>query len=69
MSHTYLLDLYELIDQRLRAIEDDLQIQDSSAGDVAFLQGRAVTLMEFKQFLKSGYNIKLPRRLRGQSEN
>ena len=66
MSHTYLIDLYELIEQRLQEIGDDLQTKSSSAGDVEFLQGRAAGLVEFKQFLKSGYDLKLPRRLRGK---
>ncbi len=67
MSHTYLIDLYELIDQRLQEIGDELQTKGSSAGDVDFLQGRTTSLVEFKQFLKSGYDLKLPRRLRGKA--
>jgi hypothetical protein len=66
MSHTYLIDLYELIEQRLLGIETDLETEGSSGENVDFLKGRAASLMEFKQFLTSGYDSKLPRRLRGK---
>lgn len=67
MSHTYLIDLYELIEQRLQEIGNELQTKELSGGDVDFLQGRTAGLVEFKQFLKSGYDDKLPRRLRGKT--
>ena len=66
MSHTYLIDLYELIEGRLKDIREELQENGSSGKNTDFLQGRAASLMEFKQFLKVGYDIKLPRRLRGK---
>ena len=66
MSHSYLIDLYELIDKRLHDVSDELQASSSSGEKMDFLQGRAASLMEFKQFLTSGYDVKLPRRLRGK---
>ena len=67
MSHTYLIDLYELIEERLQGIRNKIEMEGSSGGGLDFLQGRAASLVEFKQFLKSGYDIKLPRRLRGKA--
>ncbi len=66
MSHTYLVDLYEIIDDKLKNIRDELQENRSSGEQTDFLQGRIAGLVEFKQFLKAKYDIKLPRRLRGK---
>ncbi len=66
MSHTYLIDLYELIDQRM---EDALPAPGSETLDEAekrFQQGRCEVLTEFKQFLAEHYNSKLPRRIRNK---
>jgi hypothetical protein len=67
MSHTYLIDLYGLIEQRLQEVKDEIEKQGSSGEKLDLLQGRAASLIEFKQFLKSGYDMKLPRRLRGKA--
>ena len=64
MSHTYLIDLYELIDQRLEEMERELRREASTETEAAFVKGRSVALTEFKQFLAAHYNRKLPRRLR-----
>ncbi len=66
MSHTYLIDLYELIDIRLQRIESECKGDKSSGEDVHYLQGRTAALEDFMRFLRSGYDIKLPRRLRGK---
>ena len=66
MSHTYLIDLYERIEQRLRGIENEIEAEGLSAENRDFLSGRAAALLEFKAFLTSGYDHKLPRRLRGK---
>jgi hypothetical protein len=65
MSHTYLIDLYNLIDQRLKEIACEL---NSSGADTEqdYLRGRSECLVEFKQFLATHYNSKLPRRIRGK---
>jgi hypothetical protein len=65
MSHTYLIDLYNLIDQRLKEIACEL---NSSGADIErdYLRGRSECLVEFKQFLATHYNSKLPRRIRGK---
>jgi len=65
MSHTYLIDLYDLIDQRLEEITCEQNSSDSRT-EQDFLKGRSECLIEFKQFLVTHYNRKLPRRIRGK---
>jgi hypothetical protein len=65
MSHTYLIDLFELIDQRLEEVMVKESSLEGSAGTgAAFQKGRVEVLTEFKQFLAAHYNSKLPRRLK-----
>ena len=69
MSHTYLIDLYDLIDQRLEEVTSELKTENSISGsrtEPDYLRGRSECLLEFKQFLATHYNSKLPRRLRGK---
>jgi hypothetical protein len=65
MSHTYLIDLYSLIDQRLEEITCELKSSGSGTAQ-DYLKGRFECLVEFKQFLATHYNSKLPRRIRGK---
>ncbi|MEN8190500.1 MAG: hypothetical protein ABFS19_11675 [Thermodesulfobacteriota bacterium] len=69
MSHTYLTDLYELIDQRLADIAAEQKEKSSLAGEVSFQKGRVDSLLKFKQFIAEHYNSKLPRRLRNRYSN
>ncbi len=64
MSHTYLIDLYNLIDQRFEEMERELRREASTERDAAFVKGHSVALTEFKQFLSAHYNSKLPRRIK-----
>lgn len=66
MSHTYLLDLYELIDQRMEEASEELRSGTSDGGGTRFQQGRCEVLSEFKQFLAERYNRKLPRRIKNK---
>jgi len=66
MSHTYLFDLYELIDQRMEEASEELRSGTSDGGGTRFQQGRCDVLTEFKQFLAEHYNRKLPRRIRNK---
>ena len=66
MSHTYLLDLYELIDQRMEEASRDLCSETFDGAGTRFQQGRCEVLTEFKQFLAERYNKKLPRRIRNK---
>ena len=64
MSHTYLIDLYDLIDQRLEEVGREIRLETSTGTGAAFQRGRSEVLTEFKQFLTAHYNSKLPRRLK-----
>ena len=66
MSHTYLIDLYDLIDQRLEEVACELKQEKLDETASNYLKGRADTLRDFKQFLATHYNSKLPRRLRSK---
>jgi hypothetical protein len=66
MSHTYLIDLYDLIDQRMEEASEELRSETSDGAGTRFQQGRCDVLTEFKQFLAERYNKKLPRRIRNK---
>lgn len=66
MSHTYLIDLYDLIDSRLEDVARASSAKISTGTDTFFQKGRSEALLECKQFLAEQYNSKLPRRLRGK---
>ena len=66
MSHTYLIDLYDLIDQRIEEASEELRSGTSDGGGTRFQQGRCEVLTEFKQFLAERYNRKLSRRIRNK---
>lgn len=66
MSHTYLLELYELIDQRMEEASEELRSGTSDGGGTRFQQGRCEVLSEFKHFLAERYNRKLPRRIKNK---
>jgi len=66
MVYNYLLDLYQVLDERKKHIE--LQIgRLSDAGEkLRYQRGRLQAIDDFKGFLTSHYHAKLPRRLRTQ---
>jgi len=66
MSHTYLLDLYDLIEQRLGEVSVEPESEHSEGDRTQSQQGRYDVLTEFKQFLAERYNNKLPRRIRNK---
>ena len=66
MSHTYLLDLYDLIEQRMEKAAGELRSGTSNGAGTRFQQGRCEVLTELKQFLAERYNSKLPRRIRNR---
>lgn len=64
MSHTYLLDTYAFIDQRLEEIQR--QMADAADTDWNTRQqaaGRIQALRGLERFLSANYDAKLPRRL------
>ncbi len=66
MSHTYLIDLYQLIEQRKQEAEKELQTESSAPIATRLQQGRLDILTEFKSFLVQNYHHKLPRRIRSR---
>ncbi len=66
MSHTYLIDLYALIQKRMEETTEEMNVLAEESSDVEFQQGRLDTLCEFKRFLAENYSNKLPRRIRGK---
>ena len=68
MVYNYLLDLYQLIDQR---IEESRQLKVKAlegSSDEQYENGRLEVLEEFKAFLVKKYHGKLPRRLRTKTD-
>jgi len=66
MSHTYLIDLYDLINKRLKDVAKEHNREESTENEVIFRKGRFEVLTEFKKFLSNNYNNKLPRRIRNR---
>lgn len=66
MSHTYLIDLYTLIDERLEDAAQENQREKSTENELLFRKGRTEALTEFKKFLTDSYNNKLPRKIRNR---
>jgi hypothetical protein len=66
MSHTYLIDLYDLIEQETVMASEELKSCDNDKAGKSFQQGRLDILSEFKRFLADHYNSKLPRRIRNK---
>ena len=64
MSHTYLIDLFNLIDERLKDVAKEDSREKSTENEVFFRKGRSEVLMDFKKFLTRNYSSKLPRRIR-----
>ena len=63
MSYSYLLDLYQALDDRLNQIAEEQNKSSSNGQDQQFLMGRHDCLVEFKDFLQRNYQHKLPRRI------
>ena len=64
MSHNYLLELYDTIDERLERI--DRRLQEDPSVDRDFEQGRRHTLRDLSAMLQERFNPKLPKRLRAK---
>lgn len=65
MAYIHLLNLHETIDTRFN--ETQKRIDNASDPETSqFLKGRIQALKEFKQFLTTHLNPKLPRRIRNR---
>jgi hypothetical protein len=64
MAYVYLLDLHQLIDQRLAQAGRAVKNNENDPGEKRFHEGRIEILSDFKDFLTENLNPKLPRRIR-----
>jgi len=67
MSYVYLLELHQLVDQRLAEAGQSVDDTTNNPGEIRFHQGRIAMLSDFKDFLTENLNPKLPRRIRKRS--
>ena len=63
MSYTYLLDLYNVLGDRIDLITAEQEEASTPPKQHSYQQGRIDCLIEFKSFLKKNYHQKLPRRI------
>ena len=64
MAYIYLLDIYQLVDQRIEDAETTLEHQSGDRNEKKYQEGRIKALMDFKDFLIHNFNPKRPRRIR-----
>lgn len=64
MSHTYLLDLHQLIDKRIEEARESLDNSENDPGMIKFHEGRIEILSDLKMFLSENLDPKLPRAFR-----
>lgn len=64
MAYDYLLDLHQLIDQRLTEAGQSVENTENDPGEIRFHEGRIEILSDIKEFLTKNLNPKLPRRIR-----
>lgn len=64
MSHNYLLDTYDYIQQRLTEVRGRLNRAGDEAHAKPYAAGQIQALQDFERFLIDNFNAKLPRRLR-----
>ncbi|MGB3225826.1 MAG: hypothetical protein WBB23_23765 [Desulforhopalus sp.] len=63
MVYSYLLDLYKVLDERKNSLELQLSQAANEPELNQFLNGRLAVINDFKEFLTTHYNAKLPRRM------
>jgi hypothetical protein len=64
MVYNYLLDLYEILEQRKNELESGKALSVDSSESKEYLRGQINAVVEFTSFLKENYHEKLPRRMR-----
>ena len=64
MAYDYLLDLHQLIDQRLAEAGQSVENTENDPGEIRFHEGRIEILSDIKELLTENLNHKLPRRIR-----
>ena len=68
MAYIYLLDIYNLIDQRIEDADAALEQVSGDPNETKFHEGRIKALTDFKDYLIQNLNSKLPRRIREDFE-
>ena len=63
MAYTYLIDLHQIIGQRLKDAKKRIQAAGADRENQKFHEGRVHMLSEFQDFLSRNYHHKLPRKL------
>ena len=63
MVYSYLLQLYNVLDQRKKDIELEISHLADDPESLQYQQGRLTVINEFKDFLVTNYHAKLPRRM------
>lgn len=66
MSYRYLLDLYDVLDNKINALEGMPAGKDQPP---SYQEGRLECLKSFKSFLREQYHSQLPRRIRTTLDN
>ena len=66
MAYTYLLNLYDEIDDRIKETQIELSNNQDHPEKLNALKGKVDILKEFKTFLTENLNRKLPKRIRKQ---
>ena len=69
MSYSYLLDLYQMLDDRITLINDELSQDNPQPGNQHYQHGRVECLTDFKTYLREHYHDKLPRRIQKSYES
>ncbi|MDJ0984439.1 MAG: hypothetical protein QNJ26_02755 [Desulfobacterales bacterium] len=64
MAYIYLLDIYELIDQRVADAQTGLKNGSGDRNKQKYQEGRIKALTDFQDYLTTQFNPKLPRRIR-----
>lgn len=64
MVYNYLLDLYKMLDERKKELENQREDSLDSTEAKEYHQGQITAVDEFTSFLRENYHEKLPRRMR-----
>jgi hypothetical protein len=68
MAYIYLLDIYKLIDQRIKDAKAALGNVSTDPNEIKYQEGRIKALTDFKEYLVQNLNPRLPRRIRENFE-
>ncbi|MFZ5572300.1 MAG: hypothetical protein ACOZF0_18020 [Thermodesulfobacteriota bacterium] len=63
MSHNYLLEIYQRVDQRILTVTAALAEYEVGHPNRRFLEGRLHALNGFNEYLSRNFDGKLPRRI------